>query len=320
MPRWIRTLAAATLMSSLSLLSACGGGGSSSSTDGDVDIVALAQRAPTLSTLAEAVEAAGLAETLSTDGPYTVLAPTNDAFDALLDELGIDKATLMADHALLRSVLRYHVLPGRVARADIPAGRAIEPLDGGFLKIDTVGGDLVATDGRNRTARLQATDLAAANGLVHVIDRVLLPADRPLAEVVQAESGLGRLAAALAATGLSTTLSGAGPFTLFAPTDAAFDALAAQLALTPAQLLADGPLLTRVLAYHLVDARVLRAEVPLGAPVTTRLGRSFTIGAGADANLQVTDECGCTATIVRADLLGANGVIHVIDKVLQPAP
>jgi uncharacterized surface protein with fasciclin (FAS1) repeats len=315
MTRWIRTLAAATLLSLLSLLSACGGG----STD-DADIVALAQRAPTLSTLAEAVEAAGLAKTLSSGGPYTVLAPTNDAFDALLGELGIDKAALLADRTLLRSVLRLHVLPGRLARADIPLGRAIEPLDGGFFKIDAAGAHLVATDGRNRMARLQATDLVAANGLVHVIDRVLLPADRPLIGVLQADGGLGRLAEALAVTGLSAMLSGSGPFTLFAPTDAAFDALAAQLALTPAQLLADVPLLTRLLEYHVVDARVLRAEVPLGVPVTTRLGRAVTASAGVDARLRVTDECGCTADVVRADLLGANGVIHVIDKVLQPAP
>ena len=310
---WIRRMTSIAL---LSLLAACGGG----ATDSDADIATLAQRAPELTTLAEAVEAAGLGPTLAGPGPYTVLAPTNAAFDALLTELGIDKAALLADRALLQAVLRYHVLPGRVARADIPAGRAIEPLDGGFFKIDVSDNDLVVTDGRNRTARLQATDIAAANGLVHVTDRVLLPADRPLTQVVQAESRLARLAAALEATGLAATLSGAGPFTLLAPTDAAFDALAAQLALTPTQLLADVPLLTRVLAYHVVDARVLRAEVPLGVPVTTRLGRNFTVGSGADGKLQVTDECGCTATIVRTDLLGANGVIHVIDKVLQPAP
>lgn len=313
MIRWIRRM---TTLALLGLLTACGGG----NTAGDTDIAALAQRAPELTTLAEAVEAAGLGATLSGPGPYTVLAPTNDAFDALLAELGMTKQVLLANQALLQTVLAYHVLPGRVARADIAPGRAVEPAGGGFFKIDLSGSDLVVTDGRNRTARLQATDIAATNGLVHVIDRVLLPADRDLNETVQADGGLRRLAAALTATGLAATLSGPGPYTLFAPTDAAFDALAAQLAMTPAQLLADVPLLTRVLAYHVVDARVLRAEVPLGVPVTTRLGRAFTVGADTQGRLQVTDECGCTAEIVRTDLMGANGVIHVVDKVLQPAP
>ncbi len=313
MTPWIRRMTSIAL---LGLLAACGGG----TTDSDTDIATLAQRAPELTTLAEAVEAAGLGPTLAGPGPYTVLAPTKAAFDALLTELGITEQALFANRPLLQAVLAQHVLVGRIARADIAPGRAVEPLGDGFLKIDISGDDLVITDGRNRTARVQATDITATNGLVHVIDRVLLPADRHLYEVVQAEGGLGRLAAALAATGLSTALSGPGPFTLFAPTDAAFDALAAQLALTPTQLLADVPLLTRVLAYHLVDARVLRAEVPLGVPVTTRLGRTFTVSAGMDARLRVTDECGCTATVVRTDLLGANGVIHVIDKVLQPAP
>jgi uncharacterized surface protein with fasciclin (FAS1) repeats len=313
MIRWIRRM---TTIALLGLLTACGGG----NTEGDTDIAALAQRAPELTTMAEAVEAAGLGATLSGPGPYTVLAPTNAAFDALLTELGMTKQALLADQALLQTVLAYHVLPGRIARADIVPGRAVEPVGGGFFKIDLSGSDLVVTDGRNRTARLQATDISATNGLVHVIDRVLLPADRDLTETVQADGGLRRLAAALTATGLATTLSGPGPYTLFAPTDAAFDALAAQLAMTPAQLLADVPLLTRVLAYHIVDARVLRAEVPLGVPVTTRLGRAFTVGADTAGRLQVTDECGCTAEIVRTDLMGANGVIHVVNKVLQPAP
>lgn len=314
MTPWIRRMTAVTL---LALLAACGGG---SGSDSDANLSALAQRAPELTTLAEAVKAAGLSQTLASPGPYTVLAPTNAAFDALLTELGITKQALLADQSLLQTVLAHHVLPGRIARADIAPGGAVEPLGGGFFKIDAQNSDLVVTDGRNRTARMQATDIGATNGLIHVVDRVLLPADRNLAQAVQTDGGLRRLAAALAATGLSSALSEPGPYTLFAPTDAAFDALAAQLSLTPAQLLADVPLLTRVLAYHLVDARVLRAEVPLGVPVTTRLGRAFTVATGTDGRLQVTDECGCMAQVTRADVLGANGVIHVIDKVLQPAP
>jgi len=317
MTPWIRRMISTAMLAPLALLAACGGG---SGFDSDADISALAQRAPELTTLAEAVKATGLSVTLSSPGPYTVLAPTNAAFDSLLTELGLTKDALMADRALLETVLKYHVLPGRIARADIASGKAVEPLGGGFFKIDASNTERIATDGRNRTARLQLTDLAAANGLVHVVDRVLLPANRTLMQTVQADASLGHLAIALAATGLADTLSDAGPFTLLAPTNAAFDALAAELALTPAQLLADVPLLRRVLAYHIVEVRLLRADLPLGQHVTTQLGRAVSFTATAGAGMQVTDECGCSANLLRTDILGANGALHVIDKVLKPAP
>ena len=163
-------LMAAALGASTTLLQACGG----SDDEHQPNIVELAQSNPDLSILAEAVVAAGLAPTLST-GTITVFAPTNAAFAALLSELGVTKDALLANRPLLTAVLTYHVLGSKVARADVPLGKAITPVSGGFFKIESANG-LKITDGRNRVATITATDVAASNGVIHVIDAVLVPA------------------------------------------------------------------------------------------------------------------------------------------------
>jgi uncharacterized surface protein with fasciclin (FAS1) repeats len=138
--------------------------------------VQVAQGDPRFSTLVEAVTAAELGTTLSGAGPFTVFAPTNDAFAALLAELGVTKAQLLANKPLLTAVPKYHVLGTRVARSAVPLGQPITPLEGGISKIDQVGTQLVITDGRNRTSRIVAADIAASNGVIHAIDKVILPA------------------------------------------------------------------------------------------------------------------------------------------------
>jgi uncharacterized surface protein with fasciclin (FAS1) repeats len=118
------------------------------------------------------------------------------------------------------------------------------------------------------------------------------------------------------AADLTATLASTGPFTVFAPTDAAFTDLLLQLGLTKAQLLADKPLLTKVLLYHVVSGTVLKAEVPVATPITTVQGETFSVSAG----LVITDQRARTVTITGTDALASNGVIHVIDKVLLPKP
>ena len=126
----------------------------------------------------------------------------------------------------------------------------------------------------------------------------------------------GILVEAVTAAGLVDTLSGPGPFTVFAPTDAAFAALLVELGVSKAQLLADVPLLTKVLTYHVVPARVLKANVPVGTAIVSVEGGTFTV----DAGLAITDQRARRASIVATDVLTSNGVIHVIDKVILPAP
>ncbi len=314
MTHWLQRLAA---LSALVLVAACGGGDDPPApAPAPGTVVQVAQADPQFSTLVEAVVAADLVTTLSGPGPFTVFAPTNDAFAALLAELGITKAQLLADKALLTSVLTYHVLPARVARAQVPAGKAIATVQGGVFKVDVVATALVVTDGRNRQATITATDVPASNGVIHVIDKVLLPADKTIVQTAQALPGFSILVQAVGAANLATALSAPGPLTVFAPTDAAFAELLVELGVTQQQLLADTALLTKVLTYHVVPGRVLKAEVPVATPIPTLQGDTFSVSNA----LVITDQRARSAGIVATDVLASNGVIHVIDKVILPRP
>ena len=309
MIHWFKKVAA---LSVVALVAACGGGDDAH----PINIVETAQSDARFSILVEAVVAADLASTLSGPGPFTVLAPTNDAFAALLTELGLTKQQLLADKALLTSVLTYHVLAGKVNKADVPVGKAIKTLQGGIFKIDAVGAALRVTDGRNRTATIIVTDLATSNGVIHAIDKVLLPANKNVVQTAAELSDFSILVEAVTAADLAGTLSGTGPFTVFAPTNAAFAALLTELGLSKAALLADKALLTKVLTYHVLGAQVLKAEVPIGTPIKTLQGDTFTVSAA----LAIADQRGRSATIVGTDVLTSNGVIHVLDKVILPSP
>lgn len=139
------------------------------------DIVQLAQATPALSILVEAVVAAGLVDTLKSAGPFTVFAPTNDAFVSLLGELGVTKEALLGNKALLITVLTYHVLGSKVESTQIPLGADIKTVQGATLKINAAGSGLAITDGRGRKANIVTANIQAKNGVVHVIDKVILP-------------------------------------------------------------------------------------------------------------------------------------------------
>lgn len=168
MPIQRRTVLLASVATGL--LAACGGGDDDE--HAPPTIVATAQATPNLSILVEAVVAANLAGTLSAPGPLTVFAPTNNAFAALLTELGVTKEALLADKSLLTTVLTYHVVSGRVLKDQVPINTPIATLQGATF---TVGADLRITDGRRRSAAILATDILCSNGVVHIIDKVILP-------------------------------------------------------------------------------------------------------------------------------------------------
>jgi uncharacterized surface protein with fasciclin (FAS1) repeats len=318
MMSWLKRFVA---LSTVALVAACGG------SDDDVaappaplkNIVETAQANPDLSLLVEAVVAADLVTTLSAPGGttgLTVFAPTNAAFAALLTELGVTKEALFADKALLTAVLTYHVLPSRVFKANIPFGEHITTAEGGFFKIEEVESAVVITDARNRTSNITATDITANNGIIHVVDKVILPGDKNIVATAQANADFSILVEAVIAAGLVETLSGPGPYTVFAPTNAAFASLLTELGITKDALLADTALLTKVLTYHVVEGVVLKAEVPIAADIDTVQGETFSVS----ATLVITDQRERLSNITATDLLTSNGVIHVIDKVILPAP
>ena len=308
MLRWITGIFSVLL---LAFVTGCGGGD-----DHPGNVVQVAQSDSRFSILVEAVQAAGLTDTLTAPGPYTVFAPTNDVFSALLGELGVTKDQLLANKPLLTAVLKYHVVAGQVPSSAVPLGKAINPVGGGFFKIDKVGTSLVITDGRNRTSKIVQADIAASNGVIHAIDKVLLPADKTIVQTAIANPDFSILVEAVTAAGLVDTLNAPGPYTVFAPTNAAFASLLTELGVTKAQLLANTALLTKVLTYHVVPGLVLKVDVPINTPIKTVEGETLTVG----PTLAITDQRARQSNIVATDVLASNGVIHVLDKVILPAP
>ncbi len=162
-------LMSATALAALPVLQACGG----SDDDEKRNIVEVAKADPQFSILVEAVVAAGLAETLSGAGPFTVFAPTNDAFVALLGELKVTKEALLANKALLTKVLTYHVVPSRVLKSQVPIDTPITTVQGETIKVNA---SLQIIDARGRLSGIVVTDVLASNGVIHAINKVLLPA------------------------------------------------------------------------------------------------------------------------------------------------
>merc|ERR1719409_980062 len=193
------------------------------------NIVELAESVSDLSTLVAAVVAGGLADTLSSPGPFTVFAPTNEAFAAL--PAGV-LAKLMKPESKkeLVDILTYHVLSEKVLSTDLKLSQAVKTVEGKLLQVTRhsrhvqVGASLNSKDLKN----VIKADNLASNGVVHIIDGVLVPPATPdIVKLAESVKDLSTLVAAVVAGGLADTLSSPGPFTVFAPTNKAFAALPA---------------------------------------------------------------------------------------------
>ena len=163
------SLAAATSVSTL--LAACGG----SSTETTKDIFETARDNADLSVLSDAIISAGLVQTFQANTSYTLFAPNNAAFVAVLAELGMTRDQLFANKPLLTSILTYHLLPGKINNADFVFNTPLKTVQGATLKVDNVAGVFTITDGRNRKSQIIQFNLDARNGVVHVVNKVLLP-------------------------------------------------------------------------------------------------------------------------------------------------
>jgi transforming growth factor-beta-induced protein len=273
------------------------------------DIVDTAVAAGKFNTLATALKAAGLVDTLKGTGPYTVFAPTDEAF-AKLPKDALD--ALLKDKDKLTQVLTYHVVAGKVAAADAMKLTSAKTVNGKEFGIK-VDGTTVMVGG----AKVIATDVEASNGVIHIIDTVLMPSDmkaeasKPdIIETAVKDGHFTTLAKALTAAGLIETLKGPGPFTVFAPTDDAFAKLPKG---TLDGLLKDKEKLADILKYHVVAGKVMAADV--GKMTTAKTVQGSEIKVKADAKGVTFDG---KAKVTAKDIEAGNGVIHVIDSVLLP--
>jgi uncharacterized surface protein with fasciclin (FAS1) repeats len=305
-----------------------------SSTDTDPQprptIAALLSQTSNLSTLNAAVNAAGLTETLaSTSNRFTVFAPTNAAFNAVLAATGLTAEQLLASDAL-SGILLFHATSGTVRAENLAVGQTVTTARPSGLATFTIvaagnGLGIDANGDGTADARITSTNIEASNGVVHIIDAVLVPNDVPvlnLSQVVGTRSNLSVLNAALGATGLNTVLADTGSeFTVFAPTDAAFQALLTALGITASELLAlqgiDG-----VLLYHVTTGSVMAGDLSVGQTVTTARPsgvNTFTVvAAGNGLGIDVNGDGMADARITATDIRATNGIVHVLDAVLVP--
>lgn len=266
-----------------------------------VDVVAGSENHKVLTSL---VQQAGLIGTLNGDGPFTVFAPTDEAFAA------VPKDTLnavAADEELLRGVLTYHVVAGTIPAPSQSAMKGT--VNGAEVKI---GATLKVGD-----ANVIAS-VPTSNGIVHVIDSVLLPPAKEtaaaekkqtIAEIAAGNQDFSTLVAALQAAELVDALNGSGNYTVFAPTNEAFAALPEG---TLEKLLANKEALKGILLYHVVDGRYVASDVVSSNNLKTLEGSNVDIEV-SEGNVQVG-----SAQVVMTDINASNGVIHVIDAVLIP--
>ena len=307
-------------LSLMVMLSSCG------SNNDDLGNVAEVAQKNGFTALLAAVDKAGIASTLTAaNADLTVLAPTDAAFGTLATQLGFANAGAMVaalPAADLGKILRYHVIPGaRSSTALSTAGATLATayvFDGAAtrLALNTSSG-VAFTDAVLARATVTTANVYADNGIIHGIDKVLIPPGvLNVVQMAQTNPGsFSSLVAAVVATGLAPALSASGPFTVFAPNNAAF--ASAPTGLTRSQL-------TSVLTYHVVPAQVLSTAIPFGAPVAT-LATTALDGSTVPAqtitinrNLTITDTTAAPATILATDVRASNGVIHVIGKVLIP--
>jgi uncharacterized surface protein with fasciclin (FAS1) repeats len=268
------------------------------------DIVDTASAAGSFTTLLAALEASGLDEALRKPGPFTVLAPTDAAFaklpagtvQSLLEPVNADK---------LRAILTYHVVPARVLAAKVMTLESADTLNGQRVAIKRADGVLTIDE-----ARVTGTDIKCTNGVIHVIDSVLMPSMKNIVETASAAGKFKTLLAAAQAGGLVDALQGPGPLTVFAPTDEAFAALGSD---TVASLLEpeNRQKLVDILKYHVVPGRVFADQAVKANSAKTLQGATIKITGGKTVRID-------KAQVLTADIDASNGVIHVIDAVLMP--
>lgn len=280
-----------------------------SNTTNSKSIVQVASSDPQFSILTEAITKAGLASTLEGNGPFTVFAPTNAAFNNLFSQLGVTGINDLSAE-VLKPILLNHVVSGMVKAADINTGyyaTANNSAPGqNNVKVFVQKGSEVMVD----DSKVIAADVLARNGVIHAIDKVIMPPSVVGHAINNPEFSI--LVQAVVKAGLVEALSGAGPFTVFAPTNAAFNNLFSSLGISGIDALT-AEQLTPILLYHVVPGNVTASQVSSGNVPTLKEGSDISItvdGMGVKLNN--------ASKVIATDVQGVNGVIHAIDAVILP--
>lgn len=321
----------------------------------DKNLVEIAAGNENFSTLVTAVKAADLAGTLSGEGPFTVFAPTDAAFAALPD--GLVAALVKPENkAVLQKILTYHVVAAKLDAGSVVKGitdnngtLSATTVSSGKFSVMTEMGKVKIKDAQGNVATVTATDIMGSNGIIHVIDRVLLPAgvnpadllkkkvmntttmntsfptptEGPtISTIASGNDNFKTLTAALGAVGLVETFDSPGEYTVFAPTDAAFGALPDG---TVTELVTNQKdVLKGILTYHVIPATVSATQLVAAIKANKNyymmqtLGGQTLVATMKGGNVQLIDAAGNRSTVVVTDVEASNGIIHGIDAVVMP--
>lgn len=270
--------------------------------DGQLNIVETALENENFSILAQAIQDAGLTVALEGEGPFTVFAPTNSAFEAL------PSGTLESlTNEQLVQILQFHVVEGRIASTDLAVTQDVATLSGEELLVQFESGTVTI----NGISNVTQANVETSNGIIHAINTVLLPQGIREANIVDQADAAGTfttLISALESTNLTTTLKYNGDFTVFAPTDDAFNALPTGLlaSLTVEQL-------TEILTYHVLSGEVFSNDLDAQQAPTTLFGEEVFVTSGTQGVF-----VNGSSEVATADIDVTNGVIHAVNKVLLP--
>ena len=273
---------------------------------------AFSKRPPTFVNLIIALVKTDLISTVAKN-QLTLFAPSDEAFEKLFKELGV-KGIKDIPADVLRPILLYHAVAGKVYSYQLSNG-FVRTFNGAAVEVKLNGGVMI------NDAKVVRADVRALNGVIHVIDKVLMPPTKNIVEIAAGNPNFSILVDAVVYAGLDGVLATGGPFTVFAPTNDAFVALLAELKLNSfdeliAAIGKDG--LTKVLLYHVVSGRVFSSDLPAGPlSVKTLNGQSFTIDA---SQIKITDAVKRESFLIPdfLNIQATNGVIHVINKVILP--
>jgi len=273
---------------------------------GEKNIVEVAAEAGQFSILIQAAQKAGLAEALSSTEGITVFAPTDDAFKMLLTDLGLSSLDDVPVKDLT-NILLYHVIGSKAMSKDLTSGYFPTLSKSGdnniSMYINIENGVSI-----NKNTKVTAADIEAKNGVIHVVDKVILPPS--VVNIALDNDNFTILVQAVVKAGLVDALSGKGPFTVFAPTNDAFNTLFAQLGISGINDLTAEQLIP-ILTYHVVAGNVLSSGLSNGEVGTLNEGKKLSVNLSGGVKINDSE-------VVAADIQGSNGVVHVINKVLIP--
>jgi uncharacterized surface protein with fasciclin (FAS1) repeats len=289
-----------TLMYSL-MSSSC----SKSDDNNDQNITTIVSNNPNFSLLALAINRAGLTSTINSSNNITVFAPDNEAFAAAgITESAINSLPVET----LAAILKYHVVGSSINSTAVPTSAAVATLEGKNLYASNNANGVFVNG-----IRVKQADVAASNGIIHVISKVMMPPTQTIAEIASSNPDFSLLLAAVVRAGLATAVSSEGNYTVFAPTNAAFNAAGFNSAADINN--ADQELISTVVKYHVLTTTVFASDLTNGN-VNSLQGGALQISTAP--SVKIASSSNPASNIVAADIIATNGVIHVINRVLLP--